>query len=65
MFDKGSIEKSKSLSVLYLEVAQEENIETLNLKDAVKVSEIDGLHFNEINHHKIFDLLKDIISKWL
>ena len=65
LFDETSIEKSKILASIYLKIAQEENVEALDLSEIAEVSKIDGLHFNETNHKKIFSAVKDKLSSLL
>ncbi len=52
MFDETSIQKSKNLSKIYSEIAQNNNCKFLDLNTVVKPSKIDGLHY-EPEQHKI------------
>lgn len=51
-FDETSIKKSCNIGKIYKKAALENNIKFINLDDYIKVSEIDGLHF-EPKMHKI------------
>ena len=61
-FDKNSIEKSKYLPPIYKKAAEKIGAEFLDLNDIVKVSNIDGLHFEPDAHKIIAEELAKIIS---
>ncbi len=52
-FDEHSIRQSLKMKQLYTQISLEEFCETLSLDDVVKVSEVDGLHFDIDAHKKI------------
>jgi len=60
-FDEDSIKQSREMSKIYKRVAEQENCELICLDDIVKVSKIDGLHF-DINSHKT---IAEYISAYL
>ena len=57
LFDESSIEKSKKLPEIYREVSKNFNCLYINLNNIVKVSEIDGLHYDSKNHKILADYL--------
>lgn len=61
MFDQNSIEKSKTLSRIYADIAQAKGCKFLDLNKIVKTSSIDGLHYEPEQHkiiaEKIYELL--------
>lgn len=61
MFDKTSIEKSKIISSVYKQSAQEFGCCFLDLNDITDVSDIDGLHYTASSHRKIAYAVKGII----
>ena len=62
LFDVSSIEKSKYIASIYNEIAMAKDCEFLDLEQIAKVSEIDGLHYDESAHKQIADAFFDIIS---
>ena len=61
----GANEKSKKLGEMYLNIAEKHNIEYLDLAEYVKVSEIDGVHLDKNEHHKIAEILHQKVIKLL
>lgn len=61
MFDETSIEKSKKLPEIYLQIAKNKGCKFLNLNTIVQPSTIDGLHYGPEQHkiiaEKIYELL--------
>lgn len=62
LFDETSIEKSKSVAVIYREIANINNCKFVDLEQLVKPSDIDGLHYDEVGHQRIANELYGIIS---
>lgn len=53
LFDETSIEKSKKLSEIYFEIANNNNCDFIDLNTVAVPSKIDGLHFEASEHEKI------------
>lgn len=62
LFDETSIEKSKSIGLIYKEVAKVKACEFLDLEEFAKVSSIDGLHYDELVHKQIAQKFFEVIS---
>ncbi len=62
LFDKNSIEKSKHFSKIYKNVAKKYNCSFIDLSQTITPSQIDGLHFEKIEHKKIADCIQNIIQ---
>lgn len=63
LFDETSIQKSKELSVIYQKIANKYNCEYLDLEQIVKVSDVDGLHYDEEAHQIIAEILWSKIAE--
>ena len=57
LFDKTSVEKSKHLSAIYKNVAQEKNCIFIDLNQIANVSDKDGLHYEAGEHKKIAETI--------
>lgn len=64
LFDETSIEKSKYYSKVYKKISEKYNIEFLDLEKIVKTSDIDGLHYEPVEHKKIAQAVKKIILQY-
>ena len=53
MFDESSIEKSLKLPQIYKTIAEEENIQYIDLNNVAETSDIDGLHYSSQAHSQI------------
>ena len=62
LFDENSIEKSKHLGEIYNRVANNNQCEFLDLTLIAPVSEIDGLHYEEMGHKNIADAVYKILK---
>ncbi len=60
-FDIKSIEKSKKLSEIYKEISKKTNSDFIDLNNIVKVSPIDGLHLDPVQHRLIANCLTEKI----
>ena len=63
LFDRSSIEKSKSLVNIYKTISEKYSCNFIDLNKHTKTSAIDGLHFDNHNHQIIADVLSDVIYK--
>lgn len=63
LFDRTSIEKSRQLPLLYQKIAEKQNIEFFDLNSIVKVSPLDGLHYEPEQHKKIAQVIFTILSE--
>lgn len=61
LFDENSITKSEWLSPIYEKIAKEENCKFLDLDKTVKVSELDGLHYDATEHEKIATVIHKLM----
>ncbi len=64
LFDETSIEKSKYYSKVYKKISEKYKIEFLDLEKIVKTSDIDGLHYEPVEHKKIAQAVKKIILQY-
>ena len=61
LFNETSIEKSKYYSKVYKKISEKYKIEFLDLEKIAKTSDIDGLHYEPVEHKKIAQAVKKII----
>lgn len=62
-FDKTSIEKSIQLPQIYKKIAENKKIEFFDLNSIVKVSPLDGLHYEPEQHKKIAQAMFAVLSE--
>ena len=63
LFDESSIEKSKKLPEIYLEISKKYNCEFIDLNKVAKPSSFDGLHFEPSEHKKIAEEIFKQLNK--
>jgi len=64
MFE-GADEKSKKFSEYYKRVAKEHDCEFFDASEIIVSSNLDGIHFEEIEHHKLGKAVANIVKKLL
>lgn len=62
LFNQESIEKSKKLFDIYEKISKKYNCKLINLNQVAQVSNIDGLHYDIENHHKIAQKIIKILE---
>ena len=63
LFNEKSIEKSKNLIEIYKKISKKYNCHLINLNDHLKVSKLDGLHYDIENHKILANLLIEYFDK--
>ena len=63
LFNEKSIEKSKNLIEIYKKISKKYNCHLINLNDYLKVSKLDGLHYDIENHKILANLLIEYFDK--
>jgi hypothetical protein len=62
MFE-GGVEKSKRLAPLYRAVAERRHASFLDAGTIVASSEIDGIHYDEIEHRKLGEVIAGELTR--
>lgn len=62
-FDDSSVAKTQELAKHYRKLADQENCAFLDAGQVIKVGDIDGVHFDADNHHKLAEAVHAQIKK--
>jgi lysophospholipase L1-like esterase len=62
-FNDSSVAKTQELAKHYRKLADQENCAFLDAGQVIKVGDIDGVHFDADNHHKLAEAIHAQIKK--